>query len=67
MSDNDQWLFKATELEAQLQQTRKRTDELESFAQSIDKLIHLPDGSRKASVSTDEVSTLLDWINTNKG
>lgn len=58
----DEWLLKASELEAQLQQTRKRTDELESFVESVAKLTQSVDGYKVASVSSDKIDTLVDWI-----
>ena len=58
----DEWLLKASELEAQLQQTRKRTDELESFVESVAKLTKSADGYKVASVSTEKIDTLVDWI-----
>ena len=58
----DEWLLKASELEAQLQQTRKRADELESFVESVANLTKSADGYKVASVSTEKIDTLVDWI-----
>lgn len=59
---SDEWLLKASDLEAQLQQVRKRADELESFVQSVENLTRAPDGAKYASVSTFALNDLIDSV-----
>lgn len=59
---SDEWLLKASDLEAQLQQARKKADALESFVESVEKLTLSADGYKLASISTAEVDTLINYI-----
>lgn len=56
---SDEWLLKASDLEAQLQMVRKRTDQLESFVEAIERLTRTTDGAKHASVSTFELDDLI--------